>query len=179
AFSSAGVVGNLAELLLRRGPLLLGQMIDHVSEPMIPAALLRAVREDLAQRRPDPQVSIGHRDFPRPQPASKKIAQQPRPRFLRFPLSAFNRQHYFAPVPQGAHDHLQRGLLSSRPAFTYRPSAQAYTISRLSSRRLRHASNSSCHFARSRSIAHAQSGPPSPSSPHNASSKSPWASPWR
>ena len=47
----------------------------------------------------------------------------------------------------------------------------------LSSRRLRHASNSSCHFARSRSIDDAQSGAPSPSSPRNASSKSPWASP--
>src|SRR5208282_5460161 len=49
--------------------------------------------------------------------ASEKIAQQPRPRFLRFPLSAFNRQHYFAPVPQGAHDHQQRGLAILKTRF--------------------------------------------------------------
>src|ERR1035437_1491602 len=68
-------------------------------------------------------------------------------------------------------------LLSSSPAFTYRPSAQAYTTSRLSSRRLFHPAYSSCHFARSRSIDEAESGAPSPSSPLSASSKSPWASP--
>src|SRR6202140_5526710 len=45
AFSPACGVGNLAQQFLRRGPLLLGQMIDHVGEPMIPAALLRAVWE--------------------------------------------------------------------------------------------------------------------------------------
>ena len=46
-------------------------------------------------------------------------------------------------------------LLSSSPAFTYRPSGQGYTTSRLSNRRLRHVSYSNCHFARSRPIDHA------------------------
>src|ERR1700682_2840409 len=40
-------------------------MIDHVGESMIPATQLGALREALAQRRPDPQVSIGHRGPPR------------------------------------------------------------------------------------------------------------------
>src|SRR5208337_657324 len=70
-------------------------------------------------------------------------------------------------------------LVSSSPAFTYRPSAQAYTTSELSSFRLRQASYSSCHFARSRSIEEADSGAPSPSNLRKASSKSPWASPCR
>src|SRR6202035_535664 len=138
-------------------------MIDHVGESMIPATQLGPVREDLAQRRPDPQV------FHRP-PWPAKVA-------ARCPLSIANTT--LRPSRKAPTITSSAALLSSRPALTYRPSAQAYTTSRLSSRRLRHPSNSSCHFARSRSIDEAESGAPSPSSPRNASSKSPWASPWR
>src|ERR1039457_7239994 len=65
AFRAGLGVWNLAQQLLGCGPVFFRELVDHVDEPVIPTALLAGFGQDFAERRPDPQVPIGHCHLPR------------------------------------------------------------------------------------------------------------------
>jgi hypothetical protein len=68
-----GRVTDLGQGLARSGLHGLGQAAQHVGDLVDPVALVASGREDIAQRRPQPQRAVPHRHHRRPHAAASEI----------------------------------------------------------------------------------------------------------
>ena len=76
----------------------LGQLVEHVGQPVDPAALLARLGPHLPDRHPKAQRAVAHRHHRRPHPAPFEIAKHRRPALLALTVAVLNSEELLGPV---------------------------------------------------------------------------------
>jgi hypothetical protein len=90
----------------------LGQLVDYIESPMVPAALVLGLGVDLVQRRPEPQPAITDCQQGRlGEPPSLQVSQQLHPGVGTLPVALLHRQQLLVPVGPSSQHHQRSGNL--------------------------------------------------------------------
>ena len=112
AAALAGLAGRGVHHLFQQGGRLglifPGEVVEHVHDLVVPAALFTAFAVEFAERRPDAEVAVGHRESREFQAPVLETAQDRAPGLLALALPRFAGQQHFLAARPGADDDEQR-----------------------------------------------------------------------
>jgi hypothetical protein len=121
AVLTGGRLVELVQLGADLGLQALGQLVLHVQQPVVPAALAMGLREDLLQSSPEAEVAVPDPEQRRAQTAIAEIAEHLCPAGLRLPVADLQGQQLLAAVPSGGHDREQAAVLLLQPGAQVDP----------------------------------------------------------
>jgi len=96
---------DLVQLLFGPGLPAPGQLIQHVGDLVLPAALFLRFWKDAAQRRPEAEVAIADGQNGGGHAPSFEVSEDSSPRFGGLPLAIFQGDDLFPAIGQDADDH--------------------------------------------------------------------------
>ena len=95
----------------------LRQVIEHVEDLVVPAALVRRLRPHLFGGAPDREAPVGHQQQRGPQTPIAQVAQDLQPGLRRLAVAGPHGQYLFAAITHGADDDQQGRLVLLQPGL--------------------------------------------------------------